>query len=280
MAPLSGSKWPPRAVHSLELPNLAARGAHFEPTIFLLLLPSSATGNQRRLPPIPPSAPPRDLVDCLSTATSITGSVRHRLQHRFCHQGMSNREYSRELWHGWMRLGLNGSNMARVWLSRRLPPARVGELCRIFKRRVWLTTGFDDADSCTRILLPLRNGGVHDHCSKEAKHTSTRYLTWFGKLPTFTGLTGESFVVAKQVDSIVKECRGVAYRLRSVLNMRPDLFKVAFAGVPFVDALTTMLDPTIPLTTSEWEEWGDPRKEVFSHCMKSYCPVDNVSIQL
>jgi oligopeptidase B len=39
----------------------------------------------------------------------------------------------------------------------------------------------------------------------------------------------------------------------SVLNMRPDLFKVAFAGVPFVDALTTMLDPTIPLTTSEWE---------------------------
>ncbi|KAH8514859.1 hypothetical protein H0E87_007641, partial [Populus deltoides] len=61
----------------------------------------------------------------------------------------------------------------------------------------------------------------------------------------------------------------------SVLNMRPDLFKVAFSGVPFVDALATMLDPTIPLTTSEWEEWGDPRKEVFSHCMKSYAPVDN-----
>ncbi|KAH8514849.1 hypothetical protein H0E87_007631, partial [Populus deltoides] len=57
--------------------------------------------------------------------------------------------------------------------------------------------------------------------------------------------------------------------------MRPDLFKVAFAGVPFVDALTTMLDPTIALTTSEWEEWGDPRKEVFSHCTKSYAPVDN-----
>lgn len=39
----------------------------------------------------------------------------------------------------------------------------------------------------------------------------------------------------------------------AVLNMRPDLFKVVVAGVPFVDALTTMLDPTIPLTTSEWE---------------------------
>lgn len=39
----------------------------------------------------------------------------------------------------------------------------------------------------------------------------------------------------------------------AVLNMRPDLFKAAVAGVPFVDVLTTMLDPTIPLTTSEWE---------------------------
>lgn len=38
-----------------------------------------------------------------------------------------------------------------------------------------------------------------------------------------------------------------------VVNMRPDLFKVAVAGVPFVDLVTTMLDPTIPLTTSEWE---------------------------
>ncbi|KAJ7954632.1 Prolyl oligopeptidase family protein [Quillaja saponaria] len=56
----------------------------------------------------------------------------------------------------------------------------------------------------------------------------------------------------------------------------PDLFKVAVAGVPFVDVVTAMLDPTIPLTTSEWEEWGDPRKEEFYFYMKSYSPVDNV----
>ncbi|GBF88888.1 oligopeptidase B [Raphidocelis subcapitata] len=44
----------------------------------------------------------------------------------------------------------------------------------------------------------------------------------------------------------------------AVLNMRPDLFHAALAGVPFVDCLTTMLDETIPLTTIEWEEWGNP----------------------
>uniref|UniRef100_A0A453TDA5 Prolyl endopeptidase n=1 Tax=Aegilops tauschii subsp. strangulata TaxID=200361 RepID=A0A453TDA5_AEGTS len=66
----------------------------------------------------------------------------------------------------------------------------------------------------------------------------------------------------------------------AVLNMRPDLFKAAVAGVPFVDVLTTMLDPTIPLTTAEWEEWGDPRKEEYYYYMKSYSPVDNVSAHL
>ncbi|XP_077231275.1 prolyl oligopeptidase family protein [Tasmannia lanceolata] len=65
----------------------------------------------------------------------------------------------------------------------------------------------------------------------------------------------------------------------AVLNMRPDLFKAVVAGVPFVDVVTTMLDPTIPLTTSEWEEWGDPRKEEFYFYMKSYSPVDNVKSQ-
>ncbi|CAI9259887.1 unnamed protein product [Lactuca saligna] len=61
----------------------------------------------------------------------------------------------------------------------------------------------------------------------------------------------------------------------AVVNMRPDLFKATVAGVPFVDVVTTMLGPTIPLTIAEWEEWGDPRKEEFYFYMKSYSPVDN-----
>ncbi|GAQ79408.1 Prolyl oligopeptidase family protein [Klebsormidium nitens] len=62
----------------------------------------------------------------------------------------------------------------------------------------------------------------------------------------------------------------------ATLNLRPDLFQAALAGVPFVDVLTTMLDPTIPLTTIEWEEWGNPQEEEYYRYMKSYSPIDNV----
>lgn len=62
----------------------------------------------------------------------------------------------------------------------------------------------------------------------------------------------------------------------AILNMRPDLYKGVIAAVPFVDVVTTMLDETIPLTTSEWDEWGDPRKPVYYDYMLSYSPYDQV----
>jgi oligopeptidase B len=61
-----------------------------------------------------------------------------------------------------------------------------------------------------------------------------------------------------------------------IANLRPDLFAGIVAEVPFVDAVTTMLDDTIPLTATEWEEWGDPRTEVFYAVLKAYSPYDNV----
>ena len=66
----------------------------------------------------------------------------------------------------------------------------------------------------------------------------------------------------------------------AVLNMRPDLFAAAIAGVPFVDVVTTMLDDTIPLTTGEWEEWGCPKEKRFYDYMLSYSPIDNVARQV
>jgi oligopeptidase B len=64
-----------------------------------------------------------------------------------------------------------------------------------------------------------------------------------------------------------------------VLNRRPDLFRGVVAGVPFVDVVTTMLDESIPLTTFEYEEWGDPRQREAYDCMLSYSPYDNVAAQ-
>jgi oligopeptidase B len=64
--------------------------------------------------------------------------------------------------------------------------------------------------------------------------------------------------------------------LGAVLNMRPELFRGAVAHVPFVDIVTTMLDETLPLTTGEYEEWGDPRVKEQYEYMRSYSPYDNV----
>jgi oligopeptidase B len=61
-----------------------------------------------------------------------------------------------------------------------------------------------------------------------------------------------------------------------VLNMRPELFHTAIAKVPFVDTLNTMLDPTLPLTMSEYEEWGNPEDRQFYDYIRSYSPYDNV----
>jgi oligopeptidase B len=63
----------------------------------------------------------------------------------------------------------------------------------------------------------------------------------------------------------------------AVANMAPDLFAGILAQVPFVDALTTILDPSLPLTVTEWDEWGNPLADAdVYHYMKSYSPYENV----
>lgn len=67
--------------------------------------------------------------------------------------------------------------------------------------------------------------------------------------------------------------------MSAVANMRPDLFKVIVAFVPFVDVINTMSDPSIPLTVDEFEEWGNPQDKQFYDYMKSYSPYDNIKTQ-
>lgn len=62
----------------------------------------------------------------------------------------------------------------------------------------------------------------------------------------------------------------------AVMNMRPDLFNGILAGVPFVDVINTMLDESIPLTTGEFDEWGNPKDKTYYDYMLSYSPYDNV----
>ena len=62
----------------------------------------------------------------------------------------------------------------------------------------------------------------------------------------------------------------------AVVNYRPDLFKGVIAAVPFVDVVTTMLDESIPLTTSEYDEWGNPNEKEYYEYMYSYSPYDQV----
>jgi oligopeptidase B len=62
----------------------------------------------------------------------------------------------------------------------------------------------------------------------------------------------------------------------TVINLRPDLFRGVIAAVPFVDVVTTMLDESIPLTTSEYDEWGNPNDPEYYRYMLSYSPYDNV----
>ena len=65
----------------------------------------------------------------------------------------------------------------------------------------------------------------------------------------------------------------------AVINMRPDLFKGIVTRVPWVDVVTTMLDADIPLTTSEYDEWGNPNDKVYYDYMLSYSPYDQVTAQ-
>jgi len=65
----------------------------------------------------------------------------------------------------------------------------------------------------------------------------------------------------------------------AVINMAPELFKGVIAAVPFVDVVTTMLDETIPLTTGEYDEWGNPNNKSYYEYILSYSPYDQVQMQ-
>ena len=87
-------------------------------------------------------------------------------------------------------------------------------------------------------------------------------------------LIAEGYTTKEQLFAMGGSAGGLL--MGAVVNMRPDLWKGVIAAVPFVDVVTTMLDETIPLTTGEYDEWGNPNEVEYYHYIKSYSPYDNI----
>ncbi|HTP67372.1 MAG TPA: S9 family peptidase [Dongiaceae bacterium] len=101
------------------------------------------------------------------------------------------------------------------------------------------------------------------------------------KMATFTDFIAcAEYLIAKRYTTkerlVIEGGSAGGLLMGAVTNMRPDLFRVVVSHVPFVDVLNTMLDPSLPLTVGEYEEWGNPQVEKDYFYMKMYCPYTNV----
>lgn len=101
------------------------------------------------------------------------------------------------------------------------------------------------------------------------------------KLNTFTDfvdaaqyLVDAGYTAPNRLTAMGRSAGGLL--MGAVVNLRPDLFQAVIAGVPFVDVMNTILDPTIPLTVIEWEEWGNPNRPDEYAYMRAYSPYDNL----
>lgn len=105
----------------------------------------------------------------------------------------------------------------------------------------------------------------------------TKENTFTDFIDVTKGLIAKRYADPKQVYARGGSAGGLL--MGTVINMSPELYKGVVAGVPFVDIVTTMLDESIPLTTGEYDEWGNPNEKQYYDYMLSYSPYDQVSRQ-
>lgn len=98
--------------------------------------------------------------------------------------------------------------------------------------------------------------------------------TFFDFIDAGKFLVAENYTSEKHLYAMGGSAGGLL--MGAIINYEPELFNGIVAQVPFVDVVTTMLDETIPLTTGEFDEWGNPKKKKYYDYMKSYSPYDNV----
>jgi oligopeptidase B len=125
-------------------------------------------------------------------------------------------------------------------------------------------------------IAHIRGGGEMGRSWYEMGKLSQKPTTFSDFVSVGRALVREGWTTPNQLAIRGGSAGGLL--MGAVMNLAPDLFKAVVAEVPFVDALTTMLDSSLPLTVGEWEEWGNPDASASAYrTMKSYSPYDNVS---
>ena len=123
----------------------------------------------------------------------------------------------------------------------------------------------------------IRGGGEMGESWHDAGKMMTKMNTFTDFIDSTEYLLKEGFGAKGRVGIEGGSAGGLL--MGAVTNMRPDLFKVVLCEVPFVDVMNTMLDSSLPLTVSEYEEWGNPNEKAAFDYMLKYSPYDNVKAQ-
>jgi oligopeptidase B len=121
----------------------------------------------------------------------------------------------------------------------------------------------------------IRGGGEMGRSWYEQGRLSHKKNTFSDFVACADHLVSSGWVAADRLGAEGRSAGGLL--IGAAVNLAPSRFRVVHAGVPFVDALTTVLDPSLPLTVTEWEEWGDPLHDpaVYEY-MRSYTPYENI----
>ncbi len=126
-------------------------------------------------------------------------------------------------------------------------------------------------------IAHVRGGEEMGHAWYEAGKLLHKRNTFDDFVAATEFLVAQKYAAADRVFAEGASAGGLL--IGAVANLRPDLYRGLVAWVPFVDVVTTMLDPSIPLVTNEYEEWGDPTEKPAYDYMLGYSPYDNVSAQ-
>lgn len=126
-------------------------------------------------------------------------------------------------------------------------------------------------------IAHVRGGGELGEAWYRAGKQEHKHNTFSDFIACAEHLIDNGFTTSRQLAISGGSAGGLL--IGAVLNMRPELFGAAIAEVPFVDVLNTMLDPDLPLTVTEYDEWGNPQEADVYERIKAYAPYENVTAQ-